>query len=134
MSSSSPNITTASIGPDAGYPNLSLGAIPQNIQAGNSQAKQAYVEGLAFESVLVNELTQQMASTMYGGQGDGASAGGSGGSSGGLLSGASAYASLIPQTLTTSIMDSGGLGGMAEQFAQELDPSLAKGGDAQASS
>ena len=48
-----------------------------------------------------------------------------GSSSGGMLSGASAYASLIPQTLTSSIMDGGGIG-VAEQFAQQLDPSLNK--------
>jgi Rod binding domain-containing protein len=106
MSTSSTDITTASIGAAAGYPNLNVAEIPKNIQDGNSQAKRAYVEGLAFESVLVNELSQQMASTMYGT--------------------GSPYSSLIPQTLTTSIMDSGGLG-TAEQFAQELDPSLAAG-------
>ncbi len=133
MSASSSNITNASIGADAGYPNLNVAAIPKNIQDGNSQAKQAYAEGLSFESVLVNELSQQMASTMYGGQGadggsgSGSSAGATGdSSSSGMLSGAaSAYSSLIPQTLTSSIMDSGGLG-LAEQFAQELDPSLAE--------
>jgi Rod binding domain-containing protein len=133
MSSSTPPITTAGIGTDAGYPNLNVADIPQNIRNGNGQAKQAYAQGLAFEGMLVNELSQQMASTMYGGQGSasgGDSSGSDGGSSsdgsssGGLLSGAGAYASLIPQTLTSSIMDSGGLG-MAEQFAQETDPSLA---------
>lgn len=138
MSTSTADITTAGIGADAGYPNLNVADIPQNIRDGNSQAKQAYVEGLAFESVLVNELSQQLASTMFSGQGSSgggdssdSSSSSSGGSSdsgssagGGLLSSASAYSSLIPQTLTDSIMDSGGLG-MAEQFAEETDPSLA---------
>lgn len=135
MSSSGSDITLGTIGADAGISNLNVADIPANIRNGNSQAKQAYSEGLAFENVLVNELTQQLANTMYGGNGlDGSSSSGgssssdgsdgSGGSSGsGLLSGASAYASMIPQTLTSSIMSSGGLG-MAEQFAEELDPSL----------
>ena len=133
MSSSASDITLGTIGADAGISNLNVADIPANIRNGNSQAKQAYSEGLAFESVLVNELTQQLANTMYGGSGldgssssDGSSSGGtdgSGSSGGGLLSGASAYASLIPQTLTSSIMSGGGVG-MAEQFAEELDPSL----------
>jgi hypothetical protein len=62
--------------------------------------------------VLVGELSRQLAGTMYGA--------------------GNAYSSLIPQTLTTSIMDSGGLG-MAQQFAQEIDPSLAAGSASQVS-
>jgi len=130
--SSSSDITLGTIGANAGIPNLNVADIPANIRHGDSKAMQAYSEGLAFEDMLVNELSQQLANTMYGGSGlDGSSSSdgtdGTGGtdgtSSGGLLSGASAYASLIPQTLTSSIMDGGGLG-MASQFADELDPSL----------
>jgi Rod binding domain-containing protein len=130
MSSSSANITLGTIGSNAGIPNLNVASIPANIRNGDSKAKQAYSEGLAFENVLVNELTQQLASTMYGGSGDSSSStdgtsdgSSSDGSSSSMLGGASAYASMIPQTLGSSIMDSGGLG-MAESFAQELDPSL----------
>jgi hypothetical protein len=126
--SSSSDISLGTIGTNAGIPNLNVADIPANIRNGDSKAKQAYSEGLAFEDMLVNELSQQP-NTMYGGSGtDGSASGdGSGGSdgssSGGLLSGASAYASLIPQTLTSSIMDGGGLG-MAEQFAEQFDPAL----------
>ena len=127
--SSSSDITLGTIGSGAGIPNLNVADIPANIRNGDSKAKQAYSEGLAFEDMLVNELSQQLANTMYGGSstdgsssGDG-SDGSDGSSSGGLLSGASAYASLIPQTLTSSIMDGGGLG-MAEQFAEQFDPAL----------
>ena len=131
MSSSSTNISLSTIGSDAGIPNLNVATIPENIRNGDSKAKQAYSEGLAFEDMLVNELTQQLASTMYGGSSDssdgssstdGSSTDGSSGSSS-MLGGASAYASMIPQALSSSIMNSGGLG-MAESFAQELDPSL----------
>jgi hypothetical protein len=130
MSSSSANVTLGTIGSDAGIPNLNVASIPANIRNGDSKAKQAYSEGLAFEDMLVNELTQQLSSTMYGGDSsDGSSTDGSSdstdGSSGSssMLGGASAYASMIPQALTSSIMNSGGLG-MAESFAQELDPAL----------
>jgi hypothetical protein len=131
MSSSSANVTLGTIGSDAGIPNLNVATIPANIRNGNSNAKQAYSEGLAFEDMLVNELSQQLANTMYGGSGsDGSSTDGSADSSTGgssssssMLGGASPYASMIPQALTSSIMNGGGLG-MAESFAQELDPAL----------
>ena len=126
--SGSSDITLGTIGSAAGIPNLNVADIPANVRDGDSKAMQAYSEGLAFEDVLVNELAQQLSNTMYGGSGSGGSGGdsssdGDSSSNGGLLSGASAYASLIPQTLTSSIMDGGGLG-IAEQFAQEFDPSL----------
>ncbi len=126
--SSSPNVSLGTIGPDAGIPNLNVASIPANIRNGNSQAMQAYSEGLAFEDLLVSEMTQQLASTMYGGSASGTGAAGAGSAGGGtagggLLGGASAYASLIPQALTSSIMSAGGLG-MAEQFAAQLDPAL----------
>jgi Rod binding domain-containing protein len=128
MSTSSSDITLGTIGNAAGIPNLNVADVPANIRNGDKAAKQAYAEGLSFESVLVNELSQQMSKTMFGGDGsdttgssDGTSDGGS--SSSGLLGGASAYASMIPQALTSSIMSGGGTG-LAEEFAQELDPAL----------
>lgn len=132
MSGSVSNISLGTIGADAGVPTLNVADIPANIRTGNAKAKEAYSEGLAFEDMFVNELTQQLAGTMFGGDGsdgtdgsddtDGSDA--SDGSGGGLLQGtASAYSSLIPQALSQSIMSGGGIG-MAEQFAQELDPAL----------
>jgi Rod binding domain-containing protein len=113
---------------DAAY--LNVATVPENIRNGGSKAMQAYSEGLAFESMLVNELSQQMSQTMFGGSGsgggsgsDGSSTGSADGSSSSMLGGASAYQSLIPQALTSSVMAGGGLG-MADSFAQELDPSL----------
>jgi hypothetical protein len=131
MSSSSANISLSTIGSSAGIPNLNAASIPENIRNGDSQAKAAYSEGLAFENILVSELTQQLASTMYGGSSDssgdsstdGSSDSTDGSSGTSMLGGASAYASMIPSALSSSIMNGGGLG-MAESFAQELDPSL----------
>jgi hypothetical protein len=126
--SSSADITLGTIGQNAGIPNLNVATVPANIRSGGSKAMKAYSEGLAFESMLVNELSQQMSKTMFGGTGDGSSSDstdGTDGSSSGssMLGGASAYQSMIPQALTSSIMDDGGLG-MAASFAQELDPAL----------
>ncbi len=65
--SSAADISLSQIGTDAGISNLNQAAIPANIRNGDSKAKQAYSEGLAFEDVLVNQLSQQLANTMYGG-------------------------------------------------------------------
>jgi Rod binding domain-containing protein len=126
--SATSDITLGTIGQNAGIPNLNVSTVPEKVRDGGSKAMAAYSQGLAFEDMLVNELSQQMSKTMFDGTGDGSSTDSSSGSTDGsssssMLGGASAYSSMIPQALTSSIMDDGGLG-MAENFAQELDPSL----------
>jgi Rod binding domain-containing protein len=112
-----------SIGANAGIPGLNVADIPANIRNGNSAAQQAYTEGLAFEEVLVNQLSTQIANTM-GSDPMGSSDAADGSSDSSSLSGsAGGYSSLIPQALTSSIMDSGGLG-LADDFAQSIDPAL----------
>jgi hypothetical protein len=132
MSSSSADMGLAAIGSEAGIPSLNVASIPAEVRNGDSKARQAYAEGLAFENVLVNELSQQMASTMYGGQADSSAAtdsttgGDASGTGGGLLGAAGAYSSLIPQALSSSIMSGGGIG-LAQEFAQDIDPALLAG-------
>jgi len=126
MSFSSADSSLSSIGVNAGIPSLNVADIPANIRNGNKQAQQAYTEGLAFEQVLVNQLTTQLANTMSSSSQDTADGSSDSSSdSSGLLGGSSssAYSSLIPSTLTSSIMDGGGLG-LADQFAQTIDPAL----------
>jgi hypothetical protein len=101
---------------------------PQSVRKGNTAAKNAYQEGLAFEDVLVNELSQELTATVPGlsgsdsGSDDGL--GGTDSSSSGLGdSGLGAYASLLPQALTNSVMSGGGTG-IAMQIAQSIDPAL----------
>ena len=110
---------------------------PADIRNGNTAAKNAYQEALGFEDILVQQLTQELASTVTtptddtsldDGSGDGSGDGSSGssGSSGGILGSdpsASGFASLIPAALTQSIMSSGGLG-IAQQLAQAIDPAI----------
>lgn len=94
---------------------------PANIRNGNATAKQAYQEALGFEDILVQQLTQQLASTVTSPSDDGSSD-----SSGGILGSdpsTSAFASLIPTALSQSIMSGGGLG-IADQLAQAIDPSI----------
>ncbi len=107
---------------------------PAAIRKGGPEAKKAYEEALGFEDILVNQLSQELASTVQS-SGDTSSDGSSDGSSddssdssssGGMLGGdpsTSAFSSMIPQALTTGIMSSGGLG-VAARLAQALDPAI----------
>ncbi|MFZ1994693.1 MAG: hypothetical protein WAU75_11335 [Solirubrobacteraceae bacterium] len=104
---------------------------PAAIRNGDQKAKNAYQTGLAFENVLVNELAQQLSATVPGLDGsddglgqtssDSSGAGSTGGVGGG--GGLGAYSSLLPQTLTSSIMSGGGTG-IAMQIAKSIDPAL----------
>lgn len=116
-------------------PGISGGALPPIDQAnepavirnGDATAKKAYQVGLSFEQVFVDQLTQELASTVS--DSSSTSSDGSSDSSGtsGLMGGdaaSSAYANMLPQTLTSSIMSGGGTG-IALQIARSLDPALA---------
>lgn len=97
---------------------------PASIRNGNAQAKHAYQTALGFEHVLVQQLTKELASSVSSPGGDSGSD--SGGGTGGMLgsdSSSNAFASLIPTTLTSSIMSSGGIG-IAEQLARAIDPAI----------
>jgi len=103
---------------------------PADIRNGNAAAQKAYQEALGFEDILVQQLTQELASTVTSpsqdGSGDDGSGNSSSGSSGGILGSdpsTSAFASLIPTALTQSIMSSGGLG-IAQRLAQAIDPAI----------
>jgi Rod binding domain-containing protein len=102
---------------------------PADIRNGNSAAQKAYHEALGFEDILVQQLTQELASTVTSpadGSGSSGSSGSSSDSSGGILGSdpsTSAFASLIPTALTQSIMSSGGTG-IAQELAQGIDPAI----------
>jgi hypothetical protein len=105
----------------SGVPPINASSLPASIRNGPPAAKQAYQEGLGFERLLVDQLSQQLAATVSSPGGDGSSASG-----GGILgsdAGTSGFASMIPQALTSGIMSAGGTG-MALQLAKALDPAL----------
>ncbi len=97
---------------------------PAAIRNGNHTAKKAYEVGLAFEQMLVDELSQQLTATTGS---DGSSDPTSGGSSSGSIMGSdpasSTYAQMLPQALSSGVMSAGGLG-IAAQVAQGIDPAL----------
>jgi hypothetical protein len=125
----SSSLPTSTMGP------VDQANMPAVIRNGDTKAKNAYQTGLAFENVLVNELAQQLASTVPGLDGSSSSddglggtsddsssdAGSTGGAGGG--GGLGAYSSLLPQTLASSVMSGGGTG-IAMQIAKSIDPAL----------
>jgi hypothetical protein len=111
----------------SGLPATASANEPYAIEHGDKAAKAAYTEGLGFEQVFVNQLTQQLTATLSGDSGDsGDSSDSSGDSSdGSSATAAGPYSSLLSSALTQGVMSSGGAGGLAMQLAESLDPSIA---------
>lgn len=125
MSYLSTDPTTAASG-------VSSADLPADIQNGNSAAKSAYSEGLAFEQILVDQLVQTMTSNISDSSASSSASDSTDSNSGdvdqsGLLAGGdpstSAYSSLMTGALTESIMSGGGLG-IASEIAQNIDPEI----------
>jgi hypothetical protein len=123
--------TTSASLPAGNLPTIDPANEPAAVRNGDQKAKNAYQTGLAFENVLVNELSQQLAATVpgldgsddgLGGTSDDSSDSGSTGGVGGS-GGLGAYSSLLPQTLSSAVMSGGGTG-IAMQIAQSIDPTL----------
>ena len=106
-------------------PPINQALLPANIRNGNTAAKNAYREGLAFEQVLVSQLAQQLAKGLDATASVAGSDGSTGldGSSGSDASTTDAYTQMLPGALTSSIMSGGGLG-VAAQIAAALDPAI----------
>lgn len=118
----------SALGLNSALPPIDAAREPANIRNGTPAAKQAYQEALGFEDVLVQQLTKELAATVSSPSQTTSSDGSDGSSSGsgGILgsdASTNAFASMIPTTLTSSIMSGGGLG-IAEQLAQAIDPSI----------
>lgn len=111
----------------SGLPPINPANEPAAIRNGDADAKKAYQTGLSFEQLLVNQLTQELASTATDSSGDSSDSSGDSSGASGLMGGdaaSSAYANMLPQTLTSSIMSGGGTG-IAMQIAKSIDPALA---------
>ncbi len=101
--------------------------LPANIRNGTPAQQQAYTTALGFEQMLVDQLSQELATSTQsdGSSGDGSSDSSGDASSTSLLGGSdpasNAYAQLLPTALSTSVMSAGGLG-IAQQLAASIDP------------
>jgi Rod binding domain-containing protein len=109
----------------AGLPPIDPTFEPASVRNGSPATQKAYTSALNFESMLVQQLSQSLTeSGGLGGEGEGESGaegggGGEGGSSGNPVN--TQLSSLLPQTLTNSVMSHGGLG-MAQQLMGSLLP------------
>lgn len=121
-------INTSTLGLDTStLPPINPALEPASVRNGNQAAKNAYQVGLAFEQVLVNQLSQEMTATTgdsSDSSGDGSS--GSSDDSTGLMGSdpaSSMYSQMLPQALTSGVMSAGGLG-IAAQLASSIDPAI----------
>ena len=115
-------------GTGAGLPAIDPATEPASVRDGGPAAKSAYQQGLAFEDVLLNMLSQQLTDSVSGSSDPGdSSSGDSSGGDGSSDPATGAYSSLLPGALTQGIMSAGGGTGIALQIAQGIDPKLALG-------
>jgi Rod binding domain-containing protein len=98
---------------------------PAWVRKGSAATQKAYETALAFEQMLVEELSQSLTATSGLGGESGAEGESSEGSAGG--GGASGpLASMLPQALTSGVMSAGGLG-LAAQMTRQLAGAAAHG-------
>jgi Rod binding domain-containing protein len=109
----------------SGLPTVNQTLEPAWVRKGSAATQKAYETALAFEQMLVEELSQSLtASSGLGGE-SGAEGESSEGSAGG--GGASGpLASMLPQALTSGVMSAGGLG-LAAQMTRQLAGAAAHG-------
>ncbi|MCK9247736.1 MAG: rod-binding protein [Solirubrobacteraceae bacterium] len=99
-------MTIAGIG---GLPTVADTALPAHVRNGTAEAKDAYRTALAFEQVLVQQLTEQLAATT-GEDEESASAA------------TSTYRDMLPAALAEGITASGGLGLADQLYRTALGP------------
>ncbi len=98
-----------------GMPVVDQAREPTWVRQGSASTQRAYQEALAFEGVLVEEMTHSLAGSGLGGGEEAEGALGEEGSS----SSEPGFAAIAPQALAGSIMGEGGLG-LAAQLTQGL--------------
>jgi Rod binding domain-containing protein len=122
------SLAASALGSSTSVPVVNQALEPASVRDGSATVKQDYNEALSFESVLVNQLCQQLvASSGLSGSDAGAdtsSDDSSAGSSGDA--GLGDFASMLPSALTSAIMSDGGLG-LAAQLLPSLEAANASG-------
>jgi hypothetical protein len=108
----------------AGLPVVNQALEPAWVRHGTPSTQKAYQSALAFESMLVQQLSQSLAATSgLGGEGGESSQEGEAGTEGAGQSpgatGGGQLSSMLPQALASGVMSAGGLG-LAAQMTQGL--------------
>jgi Rod binding domain-containing protein len=83
--------------------------LPADVRQGTQTRRDAYTASLGFEQMLVQQLTESLASSARDAMG-----------------GDSPYASMLPTAMADGIMDAGGLG-LARQLTDSIAPAAPKG-------
>jgi Rod binding domain-containing protein len=105
--------------PTASLPAVNQALEPTWVRNGSEATKKAYETALAFEGMLVEQLSKSMAATSGPG-GESSSEGESGSEeSGSSMGGDSELSSMLPQALSAGVMNAGGLG-LAAQMTRQL--------------
>ena len=96
---------------------------PEWVRQGSASTQKAYESALSFEETLVEQLSQSLASTSGLGS-ESSQEGEAGAGEGGAAAsdGNSELSSMLPQALTASVMNAGGLG-LAAQMTRDLEGS-----------
>jgi hypothetical protein len=102
----------------SGLPVVNQAFEPEWVRHGSAATQKAYESALSFEETLVEQLSQTLAGSS--GLGGESSLQGEAGSEEGSSSGAASQLStMLPQALTASVMNAGGLG-LAAQMTRDL--------------
>jgi Rod binding domain-containing protein len=103
--------------------------LPASVRSGTPAQQNAYTTGLAFEQMLVEQLSKELAATAQptSDSTDGTDSSDGTDASAGLMGGgtdpaSSTYAQLLPSALSAGLMSAGGLG-VAQQLSGALEPS-----------
>lgn len=92
----------------SGLPPVDQAQLPADVRTASPARKHAYEAGLGFEQMLVQQLTQSLTDSTRD-----------------ALGGDSPYASMLPDALSQSVMQSGGLG-LARQLMDAIAPAAPK--------
>src|SRR6185312_17509998 len=104
----------------SGLPPIDQSQLPADVRNAAPARKQAYEAGLGFEQMLVQQLSQSLVDSANDPSSDDPGSDGTDTTTGGL-GGGSPYASLLPDALTSGVMDAGGLG-LARQLMDAIQP------------
>lgn len=108
-------------------PPIDQALLPASVRNGTPAQQNAYTTGLAFEQVLVDQLSKELAATA---QPTPDSSDGSDASTGLMGAGtdpaSSTYANLLPSALSAGLMSAGGLG-VAQELSSALLPTQGNG-------
>jgi hypothetical protein len=106
----------------AGLPVVNQALEPDWVRRGSKATQQDYATALAFEKVLVEQLTKSLAATsgLGGESSEEGEPGAEGGASAGAQAGSGELSSLLPQALSAGVMSAGGLG-LAAQLTHGIE-------------